>query len=135
MYAALPLRLGYVQDGLGPFRACTLARAEARSAAVIHAGDSVEDLRKFTRQVRDGRIPDNPYLVIGQQSLPDPSRAPAGGHTLWAYSRVPPRLERGWDTEREAFADRMEHRIEGLALDFGGSFGRVRFSRPPIYRQ
>jgi phytoene dehydrogenase-like protein len=92
--------------------------AEARESAVVHAGDSIADLIAFTRQVRAGRLPSNPYLVIGQQSLVDPSRAPAGGQTLWAYSRVPPSPEGGWQRHREAFADRIEERIEGLASGF-----------------
>src|SRR5205823_1395761 len=91
---------------------------EARESAVVHAGDSVADLIAFTQQVRAGQLPDNPYLVIGQQSLADPSRAPAGCHTLWAYSHVPSYLEAGWDQQREAFADRIDARIEGLAPGF-----------------
>jgi phytoene dehydrogenase-like protein len=93
---------------------------EARESAVVHTGDSVADLLRFTRQVRAGRLPDNPYLVIGQQSLADPSRAPAGGHTLWAYSRVPSQLAGGWAANKETFADRVEARIEGLAPGFRG---------------
>ena len=96
------------------------ASAEARESAVVHAGDSVADLRTFTHQVRAGRLPDNPYLVIGQQSLADPSRAPAGGHTLWAYSRVPSSVEGGWAPCREPFADRIEQRLGGLAPGFRG---------------
>jgi phytoene dehydrogenase-like protein len=92
--------------------------AEAREAAVVHAGDSIADLIAFTRQARAGRLPTNPYLVIGQQSLVDPGRAPPGGHTLWAYSRVPNRMEGGWARHREAFADRIEARLEGLAPGF-----------------
>ncbi len=91
---------------------------EARESAVVHAGDSLADLDYFTRQVRSGQLPDNPYLVIGQQSLVDPSRAPAGHHTLWAYSHVPSALEGGWQRHREAFADRIETRLEGLAPGF-----------------
>lgn len=91
---------------------------EARESAVVHTGDSVADLIAFTRQVRAGDLPRNPYLVIGQQSLVDPSRAPAGCHTLWAYSRVPSRLEGGWQRFRETFADRIEQRIEQLAPGF-----------------
>ena len=93
---------------------------EARASAVVHAGDSLDDLRRFTRQVRAGCLPDNPYLVIGQQSLADPSRAPAGYQTLWAYSRVPSVLDGGWARQREMFADRIERRIEGLAPGFRG---------------
>jgi phytoene dehydrogenase-like protein len=94
------------------------AVAEARCCAVVHAGDSMADLINFTREVRAGRLPSNPYLVIGQQSLVDPGRAPAGCHTLWAYSRVPNHVSEGWPKCKEAFADRIEHRIEGLAPGF-----------------
>jgi phytoene dehydrogenase-like protein len=92
--------------------------AEARQAAVVHAGDSIEDLISFTDQVRAGELPANPYLVIGQQSLLDPSRAPPGGHTLWAYSHVPSYPEGGWTRYKQAFADRIEDRIEKLAPGF-----------------
>lgn len=92
--------------------------AEAYEAAVVHAGDSIADLIAFTNQVRAGELPRNPYLVIGQQSLVDPSRAPAGRATLWAYSRVPNTLPGGWAAQRESFADRIEERIEGLAPGF-----------------
>jgi phytoene dehydrogenase-like protein len=91
---------------------------EARESAVVHAGDSVADLLAFTHQIRAGQLPSNPYLVIGQQSLLDPSRAPPGAHTLWAYSHVPSYPNGGWDKYREAFADRIEQRIEGLAHGF-----------------
>jgi phytoene dehydrogenase-like protein len=93
---------------------------EARESAVVHAGDSLDDLLAFTRQVRAGSLPDNPYLVIGQQSLVDPTRAPPGGHTLWAYSRVPNAMDGGWGSYRDSFADRIEGRIEGLAPGFRG---------------
>jgi phytoene dehydrogenase-like protein len=91
---------------------------EARQSAVVHAGDSIADLVDFARQVRAGELPANPYLVIGQQSLLDPSRAPVNGHTLWAYSHVPTTMAGGWVQHREAFADRIERRIEALAPGF-----------------
>jgi len=90
----------------------------ARASAVVHAGDSIDDLSRFTAQVRSGALPDNPYLVIGQQSLVDPTRAPPGSHTLWAYTRVPPRIEGGWAAQAEALGDRIDARIEGLAPGF-----------------
>lgn len=91
---------------------------DARRAAVVHAGDSLDDLARFTREVRAGEIPAHPYLVIGQQSLVDPTRAPPGRHTLYAYSRVPSTIAPGWNRAREMFADRVEERIEGLAPGF-----------------
>jgi phytoene dehydrogenase-like protein len=63
-------------------------------------------------------LPDNPYLVIGQQSLLDPGRAPPGGHTLWAYSHVPSFPAGGWQPHKQEFADRIEKRIDALAPGF-----------------
>lgn len=106
-------KIDWALDAAVPWR-----HEDAARAAVIHAGDSLDDLSTFTRQVRSGALPDNPYLVIGQQSVPDPTRAPPGRHTLWAYSRVPSSLAGGWQASREAFADRIEQRIEQLAPGF-----------------
>jgi phytoene dehydrogenase-like protein len=104
-------------------------------SAVVHAGDSLDDLTTFTNQVRAGELPTNPYLVIGQQSLLDPSRAPAGSHTLWAYSRVPSQLPDGWSGAREMFADRVEQRIEALAPGFRALIrGRAIFAPDDLER-
>jgi phytoene dehydrogenase-like protein len=112
----------------------------ARKSAVVHAGDSLADLSRFTAQVRSGALPDNPYLVIGQQSLLDPSRAPQGQHTLWTYSRVPPRLpavegdalgRSGWAAHAERFADRIDARIEALAPGFRKTILERRVVAPP----
>jgi phytoene dehydrogenase-like protein len=119
-------KMDWALAGAVPWRA-----EEARESAVVHAGDSIADLIAFTRQVRAGELPANPYLVIGQQSLCDPSRAPPGGHTLWAYSHVPSSLAGGWVNHREAFADRMEARIEGLAPGFRGLIRARAISAPP----
>ena len=91
---------------------------EARQAAVVHAGDSVDDLARFTAEVRAGKLPTNPYLVVGQQSLLDPSRAPSGCHTLYVYTHAPSDIEGGWRRHRERLADAIEARIEGLAPGF-----------------
>jgi len=106
-------KMDWALDGPVPWQHEIAARS-----AVVHAGDSLDDLSAFTREVRAGEMPSHPYLVIGQQSLPDPTRAPAGKHTLWAYSRVPSSLEGGWSAARERFADRIEARIEELAPGF-----------------
>lgn len=92
--------------------------ATCRRAAVVHTGEDLDDLARFTKQVRARELPDRPYLVIGQQSLMDPTRAPAGSHTLYAYSRVPSDLPGGWAAARARFADRVDDRIEGLAPGF-----------------
>jgi phytoene dehydrogenase-like protein len=107
-------KMDWALDGPVPWTA-----SSARESNVVHLGGEVDELAAFTREVRAGKLPEeNPYLVIGQQSLFDPSRAPAGKQTLWAYSRVPPQLAQGWAAERERFADAVEAQIEAHAPGF-----------------
>lgn len=106
-------KMDWALDGPVPW-----TNENAARSAVVHAGDSLDDLAQFTREVRAGKTPSHPYLVIGQQSLADPTRAPEGRHTLWAYSRVPSTIEGGWAAAGEGFADRVEKRIEELAPGF-----------------
>jgi phytoene dehydrogenase-like protein len=61
-----------------------------------------------------GRFPERPALVVGQQSLHDPARAPQGKHTLYAYARVPARPQ----LPPDAMADQIEHQIERFAPGF-----------------
>ncbi|MEZ4440808.1 MAG: NAD(P)/FAD-dependent oxidoreductase [Polyangiaceae bacterium] len=104
---------------------------DAAQAAVVHAGDSLDDLDRFVDEVRRGRLPDHPYLVMGQQSLADPSRAPAGQHTLWCYSRVPAQVPGGWREVGHRFADRIDDRIEGLAKGFKSRILERVITTPP----
>lgn len=105
----------------------------ARRSAVVHTGESVDDLTRFVAEIRAGRLPELPYLVIGQHTLVDPTRAPAGRHTLYCYSRVPAAVEGGWAEARERFAERVEARIEGLAPGFERSIlGRHVWSPPEL---
>ena len=106
-------KMDWALDGPVPW-----THEDCTRASVVHAGDSLDDLARFTLEVRDGKLPSHPYMVIGQQSLADPSRAPAGQHTLWAYTRVPAKAPDGWAHERDGFADRLESRIEELAPGF-----------------
>lgn len=106
-------KIDWALDGAVPWLSEDAARA-----AVVHTGDSVDDLARFTAQVRRGEVPENPYLVIGQQSIADATRAPAGRHTLWAYSRVPSTIAGGWTRGANHFADRVDARIEQLAPGF-----------------
>ncbi|HWA73370.1 MAG TPA: NAD(P)/FAD-dependent oxidoreductase [Polyangiaceae bacterium] len=93
----------------------------ARQSATVHLGESVDDLARFTTDVRAGKVPSQPYLVIGQQSLIDPSRAPLGAHTLYAYTHVPSQVEGGWAAARDRFVEQVERRIEALAPGFRAS--------------
>jgi phytoene dehydrogenase-like protein len=58
-------------------------------AATVHLGGSAEEIAASERAARQGQIPSKPLVILVQPSLFDPTRAPAGRHTAWAYCHVP----------------------------------------------
>jgi phytoene dehydrogenase-like protein len=93
------------------------ANEDARRAGTVHVGGTPAQLRAALHEVAGGRLPDEPFLLSGQQTLADPTRAPAGRHTAWAYTHTPPGIE--WSAERrERFADAVEGSIERFAPGF-----------------
>jgi phytoene dehydrogenase-like protein len=60
-----------------------------RQAGTIHLGGDIDEIAATEREVRHGKIPERPFVLVAQQSLFDETRAPRGQHTLWAYCHVP----------------------------------------------
>jgi phytoene dehydrogenase-like protein len=77
-------KLDYALDGPVPWRAGDCLRA-----GTVHLGGTLEEIAESEDAVAKGRVPERPFVLVGQQSLFDPSRAPAGKQTLWAYCHVP----------------------------------------------
>lgn len=63
--------------------------AACREAGTVHLGGTWQEVAEAERAVWQGRHPERPFVLVAQQSLFDPSRAPEGRHTLWAYCHVP----------------------------------------------
>jgi phytoene dehydrogenase-like protein len=60
-----------------------------RLAATVHLGGTFEEVAASEDDVAAGRHPEWPYVLVAQPGVVDPSRAPAGQHTLWTYCHVP----------------------------------------------
>ena len=60
-----------------------------RRAGTVHVGGTFGEIRAAEADCAAGRMPARPFVLVAQQSIVDPSRAPAGKHTLWAYAHVP----------------------------------------------
>jgi phytoene dehydrogenase-like protein len=58
-------------------------------AGTVHLGGTLEEVAAGEAAVASGEHPDRPFVLVAQQSRFDPSRAPAGQQTLWAYCHVP----------------------------------------------
>jgi phytoene dehydrogenase-like protein len=64
--------------------------AEAcRRAATVHAGGTLAEVAHGEWEVNAGRHPARPFCIVVQPGVVDPTRAPGGHQTLWAYCHVP----------------------------------------------
>jgi phytoene dehydrogenase-like protein len=85
--------------------------AECREAMTVHVGGSFAEVVHSEHQATHGRAPDKPFVLVAQQSLFDPSRAPPGRHTGWAYCHVP-------NGCTEDMTGRIEAQVERFAPGF-----------------
>lgn len=83
-HGAAVFKLDIALDGPPPW-----ADARLLDAGTVHVGGTFEEIAASERAVGDGHVPERPFVMLAQQSLFDPTRAPAGGHTVWAYCHVP----------------------------------------------
>jgi phytoene dehydrogenase-like protein len=62
---------------------------QCRLAGTIHLGATLDEICASERRAWNSQPPERPYVLFAQPSLFDPTRAPAGHHTAWAYCHVP----------------------------------------------
>jgi len=87
------------------------AHPDSRRAGTVHAVGSFEELALAEREVNRGRMPERPFVLVGQQYLADPARSRGGVHPVWAYAHVP----HGYDGDaEEALLDQIERFAPGL---------------------
>ncbi|MEA2132522.1 MAG: hypothetical protein QOC68_431 [Solirubrobacteraceae bacterium] len=111
VYGPATLKLDWALDGPIPW-----AGEEVRGAGTVHVGGSEQELLAAIAQSAE-RLPDAPPLLLGQQSVADPTRAPPGCHTAWAYTHGPARGV-DWAAERDRHVERMEAQVERFAPGF-----------------
>ena len=105
-YGPGAFKLDYALDGPIPWKAPECARA-----ATVHLGGTRAEIAASERAIWHGEVSETPYVLLAQQSLFDPTRAPAGKHTAWAYCHVP----NGYTGD---MTERIEAQIERFAPGF-----------------
>jgi phytoene dehydrogenase-like protein len=101
---------------------------------VVHLTGDLGNMADAAFQARRGFLPALPLLIVGQQSTADPSRAPAGGHTLWVETHVPsvPRSTGSWSDEtRDRFRDVVLNRLESHAPGLQSLIAGMAVRAPP----
>jgi phytoene dehydrogenase-like protein len=84
---------------------------ECLQSATVHVGGTFEQIAASERTTRDGQIAEHPFVLLAQPSLFDPTRAPTGKHTAWAYCHVP-------NGSQVDMLGRVEAQIERFAPGF-----------------
>lgn len=99
-------KVDWALDGPVPWNARECARA-----GTVHIGGTLEEIAESERAPSQGKPAERPFVLFAQPSLFDPSRAPSGKHTAWAYCHVP--NGSGID-----MLERIEQQVERFAAGF-----------------
>jgi phytoene dehydrogenase-like protein len=99
-------KVDWALDGPIPWRA-----PECSRAGTVHLGGSLEEISASEWGAWSGRPAERPFVLLAQTSLFDPTRAPSGKHTAWAYCHVP-------NGSSVDMAERIEAQVERFAPGF-----------------
>ena len=77
-------KVDYALDGPAPW-----ANPDLAGAGTVHLAGTADDVAEAERAAFEGWFHPRPFVLVAQQSMFDPTRAPAGKHTLWTYAHVP----------------------------------------------
>jgi phytoene dehydrogenase-like protein len=101
-YGAGAFKIDYALSAPIPWTA-----SECSRAATVHVGGTLEEIVESERTFTS----DRPFVLLGQPSLFDPTRAPAGQHTAWAYCHVP-------NGSAKDYTELIERQIARFAPEF-----------------
>jgi phytoene dehydrogenase-like protein len=114
-YGPGAFKVDFAVDGGVPW-----TNADCRRAGTVHLGGAYDEIAASERDIHAGRMPERPFVLVGQQYLADPGRSVDDTHPLWTYAHVPHGYT-GDATEAitaqiERFAPGSRDRIIGLAV-------------------
>ncbi|ABP54221.1 phytoene desaturase family protein [Salinispora tropica] len=87
------------------------------TAGTVHLGADLDGLTGYAAALARGEVPRDPFLLVGQMTVADPSHSPPGTESLWSYTHLP--FRRRWRVEEiAAQVQRMEQVLEEAAPGF-----------------
>ncbi|QKG19489.1 phytoene desaturase family protein [Actinomadura verrucosospora] len=121
------------------------ASPDAARAGTVHLSPGLDAMTDYSGRIATGRVPSEPFALLGQMTTADPSRSPAGTESVWAYTHVPHRVKGdagpdgitgAWDErEQDAMARRVEDVIERFAPGFRDRVTARRITAPPAFTE
>jgi phytoene dehydrogenase-like protein len=116
-------KVDWALDAAIPWKARECARA-----GTVHVGGTLEEIAASERDAWRGVESSAPFVLLAQPTLFDPSRAPAGKHTAWAYCHVPNGSSKDMsgviEAQIERFAPRFRARILQRSVMLPGDLQR-----------
>jgi phytoene dehydrogenase-like protein len=95
-------KMDWALDGPVPW-----AAEVCRATPTVHVGGSFEEIARSEAAVNAGRHSEHPFCIAVQPCVVDPTRAPRGQHTFYAYCHVPSGSERDMSEQIEAQIERF----------------------------
>ncbi len=96
------------------------ANPDARRASTVHLGGEFAEIAATEKAIAAGRMPERPFVLVGQQYLADPTRSAGDVHPVWTYAHVPSGYTgdatEAIITQIERFAPGFRDRIIGTAV-------------------
>lgn len=77
-------KVDYAVEGEVPWR-----HEDSRRSGTVHLGGDAREVAALEDAVWRGRMPERPFVLVGQQHLADPTRSAGGLNPLYAYAHVP----------------------------------------------
>jgi len=99
-------KVDWALDGPIPWSAPSCA-----DAGTVHLGGTFDEIAIAEQAPWSGQHAERPFVLLGQPTLFDSSRAPAGKHTAWAYCHVP-------NGSTVDMTERIESQVERFAKGF-----------------
>jgi len=99
-------KVDWALDGPIPWRALA-----CRQAGTVHVGGAFDEVVAAEEAVAAGQVAEQPFVILAQPTVADPTRSPAGKHVGWAYCHVP-------NGSTVDMRERIEAQVERFAPGF-----------------
>ena len=108
-------KVDFAVDGGVPW-----TNSDAHRAGTVHVAGTYSELAATERAIHAGRMPERPFVLVGQQYLADPQRSVGDVHPVWTYAHVPNGYSgdatKAITAQIERFAPGFRERIVGTAI-------------------
>jgi phytoene dehydrogenase-like protein len=102
---------------------------DAGRAGTVHLGVDLDGFVDLAADLSTGRLPADPFILLGQMTTADPSRSPDGTESAWAYTHLPRKASQD-PAQVDKLVERVRETIEARAPGFSDLILAEHVQRP-----